>query len=189
MQSITRQSRLCPLPRSPSWPIQEQTCVFPLQFSPGLRDWWQDKEPMMRDNLCSHTHNANARWSRTLGTRTCHELAQPVGFTVQAEAPTTRAGKEATRSPLTEGRTQGRPVSHPAVGQPQREVVRSALPPATYGIHFLRPPVTEPMFSSPVKFQQNSRLINARIRANDLEDGPQGTPQKREDTEGLIFHI
>lgn len=108
MQSITRQSCLCPLPRSPSWPIQEQTRVFPLQFSPGLRDWWQDKEPMMRDNLCSHTHNANARRSRTLGIRTCHELAQPVSFTVQAEALTTRAGKEDTRSPLTEGRTQGR---------------------------------------------------------------------------------
>lgn len=40
-----------------------------------------------------------------------YELAPPVGFTVQAEAPTTRAGKEATTSPPTEGRAQGRPVT------------------------------------------------------------------------------
>lgn len=88
---------------------------------------------------------------------------------------------------------RARPTRHPAEGQPQRAVVRPALPPATYDAHFLRPPFSKPRFSSPVRFQQNSRLINAAIRANDLEDGltspgSQGTPKKREDTEGLTFH-
>lgn len=64
---------------------------------------------MMRDDLCSYTHNANAQWTRTLGIRTCHELAPPVGFTVQAEAPTTRAGKEATTSPPTRGARKADP--------------------------------------------------------------------------------
>lgn len=58
--TVSKTSRVdhCPISHSPRWPIQnEHSSSLPPQFSPGLRDWWQEKDPMMRDNLCSGTRD------------------------------------------------------------------------------------------------------------------------------------